>query len=70
MSKFSLLLHIRYEEECMVKGEHTVLLLALLYEPGVSSTGEDSDVFKVQCLCLLLVTTLKYDYHSGDCITN
>ncbi|XP_050729542.1 chondroitin sulfate synthase 2-like [Eriocheir sinensis] len=36
----------RYEAECMVKGEHTFLLLALLYRPGVSSAGDDRDVFK------------------------
>lgn len=34
----------RYEVECMVNGEHTFLLLALLYHPGISST--DADVFK------------------------
>lgn len=39
---------IRYEAECMVKGEHTFLLLALLYESGLSSAGDESDVFKVQ----------------------
>lgn len=37
----------RYEAECMVKGEHTYLLLVLLYRPGVSSAGDDRDVFKV-----------------------
>lgn len=36
----------RYEAECMVSGEHTFLLLALLYQPGVSSAGDDADVFK------------------------
>ncbi|KAG7166270.1 Chondroitin sulfate synthase 2-like [Homarus americanus] len=36
----------RYEAECMVSGEHTFLLLALLYQPGVSSEGDDADVFK------------------------
>ncbi|KAG0725180.1 Chondroitin sulfate synthase 2 [Chionoecetes opilio] len=36
----------RYEAECMVKGEHTFLLLALLYRPGVSSASDDKDVFK------------------------
>ncbi|XP_045106284.1 chondroitin sulfate synthase 2-like [Portunus trituberculatus] len=36
----------RYEAECMVKGEHTFLMLALLYKPGVSSAGDDKDVFK------------------------
>lgn len=38
----------RYEAECMVKGEHTFLLLVLLYRPGVSSAGDDRDVFKVR----------------------
>lgn len=42
-----LLLKIRYEAECMVSGEHTFLLLALLYQPGVSSVGDEADVFKV-----------------------
>ncbi|CAL4137218.1 unnamed protein product, partial [Meganyctiphanes norvegica] len=36
----------RYESECMVKGEHTFLLLALLYAPGAASSGDGSDVFK------------------------
>lgn len=37
----------RYEVECMEKGEHTFLLLILLYSPGTGS-GEDSvDEFKV-----------------------
>uniref|UniRef100_A0A0P4W3X9 Hexosyltransferase n=1 Tax=Scylla olivacea TaxID=85551 RepID=A0A0P4W3X9_SCYOL len=36
----------RYEAECMVKGEQTFLMLALLYKPGVSSAGDDKDVFK------------------------
>lgn len=36
----------RYEAECMVTGEHTFLLLALLYLPGTSSSGDAADVFK------------------------
>ncbi|XP_037792712.1 chondroitin sulfate glucuronyltransferase-like [Penaeus monodon] len=38
----------RYEAECMVTGEHTFLLLALLYLPGTSSSGDAADVFKVK----------------------
>ncbi|KAK4314086.1 hypothetical protein Pmani_014616 [Petrolisthes manimaculis] len=36
----------RYEAECMVKGEQTILLLALLYKPGVSSGGDNKDIYK------------------------
>lgn len=51
----------------MVKGEQAVLVLALLYKPGVSSAGDDKDVFMVNtqtnpnCSSRSIIIIVAYD---------